>query len=291
MPGAQHRPSFLILRNRLPEECVHLMLGRLVTDMHRPLDSFTPQDPRVHIEIEPVVVEDLDANLVVSSAKGGTLKALLWNLLSVDLATGVSHTSTFESTSIKTYRLQNQLAAFDKLITSPAVRQTIEGSKGLLMRNKGVLYMVVGMKTCFNTTVTTEEEVHRKQGGGVTVPLSLAFGVPIVPDVGLEGSVSQQRGLTLRSLSPGEQIFAVEYRKVTQLSVFQRPDPEKEPQIANKVQVFPWEHSTFGSEYEDASFEDDNQQEPDSDMMSDQDEEIYHLEDPEWHATDFILES
>ena len=265
------------------------MLGRLVADMYRPLDAFAPQDPAAHIKIEPVMIADSNAKLVVGSVQDNAVKTLLGNLLSLDLATGANSTSTFESTIIKTYRLQNQSVAFDKLIGSPAVRQAIEGQEGLLLRNKGVLYMVVGMKTCFNATITTGEGVHRTHGAGITVPFSLALGVPFLADVGLEASRSRERSHSSKSLSPGEQIFALEYRKVTQLSVFRRPDPEREPQISRKVKVFPWEQATFRHDDEDYTFEDDDDQQSNTDLRENEDAEVYQLEDPEWHAADCIL--
>jgi hypothetical protein len=261
-PHSYDKPTFLLLRARLPAEDATKLLGRFVTHPGRPLDNSEPKDPLAIIKNEPVKITEKAASIEVSSVNDKEAKAKVKGLVDLS-ANGNKITDTnIDDTTVTTYRLQDHYKAFDALIESPDVKKSLQGPKGLMSRSKGVLYMVVGIKTCSEgTTFKSKNAGGMGFGASLTVPLSQAFhGIPIAnPELGV--SLNEHHSNTAGFKTVDEQVFAVEYKKVKQRNLWGYAE-SAEPKIGHDVMAQEWENGVFkrdkgDAEDDDAAFDDD----------------------------------
>ncbi|KAH8590744.1 hypothetical protein B0O99DRAFT_745043 [Bisporella sp. PMI_857] len=61
------KPTFVLLRARLPAKDAKRLLGRFVTHPARPLDNSEPKNPLSRIKTAPVVIEEKSASMELSA--------------------------------------------------------------------------------------------------------------------------------------------------------------------------------------------------------------------------------
>ena len=258
MSGIKSKPTFLILPGRLPAADLPDMIGRFVTDINNPIANSLPKNPASILGATLVKTVESDAKVVLSSISNNKVKAFLEGLFTFNTGTGDDAQCTVDSATIKTYRLQDQFDAFDKLVENSQVYDALTGPKGLFARNDGRLYLIIGIKTCQDGKSSITRGKKNEVGAGFSVPLAAAFGLPLNLNAGASASVSNVEKGIKKAKAPGEYIFAVEYKKVTKRSIFgySANQPIKS---AKQAMNFEWGNATFNdAKAEDASFEDDD---------------------------------
>jgi len=267
------KPTFVLLRARLPAKDAKRLLGRFVTHPTRPLDNSEPKNPLSIIQTAPVVIEEKSASMEISTVKEAAAQAKLKELVDLQGHGNNSTDTSIHNTSVKTYRLQDHYKAFDKLMVDPELKKSLEGAKGLMSRSSGKLYMVVGIKTCSaGTTFKTTNKGGLGFESKVTIPLSEAFGSPLLstnPEIGMSSRSDHSNKVGFETV--GEQVFAVEYKKVKQKNIFGFFSATAEAQVAHNTMTHGWGNGVFNEEgtdgvEDDAAFgdeEDDNLAEED----------------------------
>jgi hypothetical protein len=258
MAGVKSKPTFLILPSRLPAADLPDMIGRFVTNINNPIANSQPKDPSSILGAALVETVESEAKVVLSSITNNNVKAFLEGLFTFNIGGGDGAKYTVDSAIIKTYRLQDQFDAFDKLLETSRVYDALTGPKGLFARNDGRLYLIVGIKTCQDgkSSITTGKK--NEVGAGFSIPLAAAFGLPLDLNAGVSANVSHAEKGIIKAKALGEYIFAIEYKKVIQRSIFGY-SASKPIKPARDAMNFEWGNATFNdAKQRDASFEDDD---------------------------------
>jgi hypothetical protein len=259
------KPTFVLLRARLPAKDAKRLLGRFVTHPTRPLDNSEPKNPLSIIKTAPVIIEEKSASVEISAVREAAAQAKVEKLVDLQGHRNHSTDTSIHNTSVKTYRLQDHYKAFDKLMLDPELKNSLEGAKGLMSRSGGKLYMVVGIKAC---SAGTTFKTNNKGGIGfeskLTIPLSEAFGNgPLLstnPEIGMSSRSDHSNAAGFEMI--GEQVFAVEYKKVKQKNIFGFFSASAETQVAHDPMTHEWGNAVFNEKDtdivdDDAAFDDD----------------------------------
>ena len=234
------------------------MIGRFVTNINNPIANSQPKDPSSILGASILETVENDAKVMLSDVTNNSVKAFLEGLFTFNIGVGDDAKCTVESALIKTYRLQDQFDAFDKLVETSRIYDALIGPKGLFARNDGRLYLIVGIKTCQDGKSSISTGKKKEFGPGVSLPLAAAFGLPLNLNAGASASVSHVEKGTKKAQALGEYIFAVEYKKVTKRSIFGY-SASQTIKPAKDVMNFEWGNATFNDTKQiGASFEDDN---------------------------------
>ncbi|EPS41016.1 hypothetical protein H072_5101 [Dactylellina haptotyla CBS 200.50] len=118
----------------------------------------------------------------------------------------------------RTYQLKNSATVFENICEDTETRKWL---KRMIDRRRAV-YMVVGFETIIDARVSFKNLQTNEKGGELMAPVSTALtaalGIPIpltdVLDVGAGVSKTSGYGVETSFSTPGEMIFAVQYRKL-----------------------------------------------------------------------------
>jgi len=251
------KPTFLLLRARLPAKDVKKLLGRFVTHPARPLDNSEPDDPASIISNAPTEIIERSATNQLSSIKNAIAHLKAQELIELQVSANDSTKTDIENTTIKTYRLNDHYKAFDKLMEDPTLKTSLQGQKGLFSRSRGKLFWVVGIKTCSaGTSFSVQNDGGKNLVASLTVPLSKAFAAPAItdPQLGLSGSNGH---VNFRSFDTvGEQVFAVEYKAVRQRNIFGLYSESAESRVDHNVTAQRWGNAVFSNKREEGDIDD-----------------------------------
>ncbi|KAJ5662985.1 hypothetical protein N7507_003716 [Penicillium longicatenatum] len=207
------RVSVLLPQFFLPPSAIKL--GRFVTNIDEPYrDYFDAQAEKNFRVIEKIATQYDGANSLRAQRKfGSELTAFLSS--SVSSRTNASiHVNTEQ---VKTYYLDNNGQWFRDIVKSEDVRKWIERT----IDEGEDIYVVVGYHTVLDARIVEQSREQKLLDGNLAVPVSsalLASGV-VVPfgdlaDPKLAGSSGRVEDLQRHFVAQGEQIIAVQYRKV-----------------------------------------------------------------------------
>ena len=258
MAGIKSKPTFLILPNKLPSADLPDMIGRFVTNINNPIANSHPKDPSTIIGASTVQTVEQEAKVTLSTVTNDKVKVFLEGLFTFKIDAGDTSRCTVDSAVITTYRLQDEFLSFDKLIETPRVYEALTGPRGLFRRNEGRLYFIVGIKTCQDGKSNTTRRHRHDYGVSFSVPLAAAFGLPVSVNPGASIGTLHSKTSSKKGTLPGEYIFAVEYKRVTQRSIFgySSNQPVK---VAKDPISFEWDNATFHNSNQEApSFDDDD---------------------------------
>ena len=195
-------------------------LGRLVLDIRAPWQDFRPKTP-IHLDADDILIAPfLHIKEIVERTRKTKFHASLSEALSGAL--GKEHTSMIGVTAPQgtTYTILNSDDHFEEICRDTDVRTWIERA---IMYGYPV-YMVVGLTTLMDAKVVSSLHTTSNVQGDITVPVTdiVASGVSaIVPStlgtildsgIGVDKLVSSTAQASYES--PGEKVFAVQYRKV-----------------------------------------------------------------------------
>ncbi|KAB2569981.1 hypothetical protein DBV05_g11365 [Lasiodiplodia theobromae] len=207
----------ILLSHLLPGNAVEL--GRLVLSVHYPEQDFY-QSPPDSTALDPTNIltqhlHDFQQTLEQTASTG--FKAYLSTLLSGGRSTSTGTKISLATASCTTRQLLNSSAHLDRLCATRPARFWLERA----LRRAQDVFLVTGIKTVVDAAVTDEASRGAELQGKVQAPLSMAAagaGVPLpidgMLDVGVEASRARTEANSASFTAPGEQIFAVQYRKL-----------------------------------------------------------------------------
>ncbi|GMF67740.1 hypothetical protein COH20_005579 [Aspergillus flavus] len=207
------RQSAFLRQFFLPPTSVKI--GRFLCNIDCPHQDY--HDPA--LQSAPPVIEKVQTQYSGSEALSSTntfasdLNALLSTWISTRTAAAI-HTSTNQ---VKTYYLDNNEQWFRDAVQQEEVRKWMER----VIDEGESIYLVVGYHTVLDARIGVQKSEGKEIGGQLTAPISAglnASGV-VVPlgglvDPSVGGSRDHSESLEMQFEAPGEQIVAVQYRKV-----------------------------------------------------------------------------
>ncbi|OIW23723.1 hypothetical protein CONLIGDRAFT_686635 [Coniochaeta ligniaria NRRL 30616] len=211
-------PVSLLLNQLLSRDAVEL--GRLVLRPECPDQEFKQPEATPETQKTPLT------NLMhaVDSEKGVKLKLGLDRLLSAWLTIKTNTSTELSSHTFASYQLRNSDTYFRKACQEPAVREFLETQA---RRRFGQVFLTCGFKTLEDAHVEQARGRENEMGAGVSVPVSLVAAAatggmplpPVLPGADAEVEVAAEVGPsksreTAKFDAPGEQVFAVQYRKI-----------------------------------------------------------------------------
>ncbi|GKZ27283.1 hypothetical protein AbraIFM66951_004874 [Aspergillus brasiliensis] len=214
---AKH-PTFVITE-RLPcEKYFDKLLGVVVADITCPHHEYCPDAPTRGISSDPDDTIEADVETFLLSQSNASIRADLRALFGLGAESASSTKRGINSKWVLTRRLPQHRKAFEAIVDTYG-----NELMKMLKNNNGRGYMVVGFKTCIDAEISQGSERLWKLDGNMTIPVSklataashgaAVFDGSMDPSV----SVSKKSGIRViaQSIARGEQIFAVQYRKVS----------------------------------------------------------------------------
>lgn len=206
----------VLLDSLLPTDAVEL--GRLVVDIRFPNQDFF-QSKEVPVTSEDITTQQLNEfTYSLERTETSGFHILLSTLLSGNR--GSENSSDFDvSSSICTTRqLQDSDRFFEKICALRTTRAWLER----IIRRRKDAYLITGIKTIIDAQVGTGKKTGTSYEGDVQVPTSLAAtaaGIPLpIPDGLLDVGTGAKRSAGISEKTsfvvPGEQVFAVQFRKL-----------------------------------------------------------------------------
>jgi hypothetical protein len=195
-------------------------LGRLILDINAPWQDYRPKAP-VHLAVDDILITPfLHVKEIVERTHGTKFHASLSDALTSAL--GKQQTSIVGITAPRgmTYTLLNSGDHFEHICRDDNVRTWIERA---IMYGSPV-YMVVGLITVTDAKVVGSIQTTSHIQGDVTVPVTdivtsgVGVMVPSTLSTILDSGIGVDRLIHNAAKSsydsPGENVFAVQYRKV-----------------------------------------------------------------------------
>lgn len=202
----------LLQNNLLPLDSVKL--GRLVLNARNPQqDYLDPLDSIPEATIKPQ--EKFHETL--NSSKNVKLRYRLTALITTSFETRDTSSTTLSAVQATTYQLTNSGAWFRKACAKQETRSWFEG---VIEDSDSDVYLVTGYHTVTDAQITEELTTGGKSEGAAQLTGSLLTGVSAPAPVGdllslrVDSSRDTRRNQTRSFHAPGEQIYAVQYRKV-----------------------------------------------------------------------------
>ncbi|KAM6485748.1 hypothetical protein HDV62DRAFT_259572 [Trichoderma sp. SZMC 28011] len=217
--------SAVLLNALLPINAVKL--GRLVLDIRFPdQDFFEPEDALI---TENTITQKLE-NIHYSNKreKATGVNSTLSNILFGNHDFGNGSDIDLSSSICMTHQLQNSGQFFEWLCTLKKARSWLERA----IRRRNNVYLITGIKTIANASIDLAQRERKGSAGNVRAPTGLAANIASMPlpDKALDLSFGWKRSVESSEkasfTAPGEQVFAVQYRKV-RISWFSSRDVDK----------------------------------------------------------------
>lgn len=193
-------------------------LCRLVLDMKNPWQDFCPFGPLNLDKTNVSKASFLNLKSLANANLSSRFKVALSKVLNIFAE---SSRTTVDDISTKTamrYQLLNVTLNFEKIFDDDNVKRWLE--KVVLTGAK--VYMVVGLHTIQDASISLNRDTSTDFGGGIQVPItdSVVPGTSALPeggellDVKLEGGHTSKSSLGASFVTPGERIIAVQYQEV-----------------------------------------------------------------------------
>lgn len=204
----------LVLDHLLSHEAVRI--GRLVLNPNSPVQDFHDSDARSVEESDVVETQQSSFSQILQRQQESRLHAFLTALASAYYKDKSQSTVALSTVRTKTCKLRNSSDFFEEICQSRGTRKWLEKA----IRRQRKVYMVVGLQIVTDARSGNHDEQSREIGGEVTAPVSVAatvasHGGVAVPSEGVDpGSAGISMQQDVNFVAPGEQIYAVQYRKV-----------------------------------------------------------------------------
>ncbi|KAL9591027.1 MAG: hypothetical protein Q9179_007963 [Wetmoreana sp. 5 TL-2023] len=169
--------------------------------------------------IDPDVIEKVQTQYesTYRSISNRNLTSQFTSFLSSSFSKRLNASIRVTADQAKTYQLNNPGQWFRDAVQFQDTRKWIER----VIDEGEDIYVVVAYHTLQDARITEYRGVQSSAGGNMVIPVSMALAASgvVVPlgnlaDPGLEGSHGQVDDEQRNFIAPGEQVFAVQYRKV-----------------------------------------------------------------------------
>ncbi|KAK7532166.1 uncharacterized protein J3D65DRAFT_670793 [Phyllosticta citribraziliensis] len=205
----------ILLSHLLPAEAVEL--GRLVIHLEYPEQEFF-QSEDASLSPAGILTQRLDnfQQTLEQSTHSG-VESYLSNLLSGARNKQRASRINLSSAACITRQLQNSSQYLERLCATRLGQFWLERA----IRTSQDVFLVTGIKTVFDASVENEASHSSGLEAKVQAPLTMAAtatGVPVpidgMLDIGARANRSKMQSNSTSFTAPGEQIFAVQYRKL-----------------------------------------------------------------------------
>jgi hypothetical protein len=205
----------LIYRTLLSSESIRL--GRLVRNVDEPQSDYV--DPDCDLRPESVIIKPhLRYEEVQQSTTDKSFTAVLTRLVSASRTRRNKVYTQVTTDRVTTYQLGNSGLWFKSAIKMETTREWIKES----IDQGDEIYVVVGYHTMLNAQVVEGAAESSESSAQLEVPITssitAATGVAVplgdIADPGVVGNSLKKQGIQRRFVATGEQICAVQYRKV-----------------------------------------------------------------------------
>lgn len=203
--------NVLVSQTFLPLDSVRI--GRLVLNVDEPQADYFDFAAEAKFIVKEH--ENYTGQAVTATDKGFT--SSLTTLVSAKRTRQRNAFTRITTTLAKTYQMSNSGLWFTDSLKDEKARAWIEQA----VRHGEDIYLVVGYHTMLDAQVTEEDGVTNESAGSVEVPVTAALTatgvvIPIqgVLDPKVAGHSKHSQGEQKRFMAPGEQICAVQYRKL-----------------------------------------------------------------------------
>lgn len=224
MATALNRPTWVLLspNENLPAVSeVSALLGSIVQDFERPLGAYEPEDVGNILATFPdcLLIEDEAFSLAVGKVAEGGAKARIGDLFDFSFRNQRTGEQARESQHVVTYRLRQHKKLFKavRALHEPALLELIRDAPP---RNRGAVFMVVGLKVAVNMKSTDKMSVKRettlKTGLPVNETLLAQTGIvsPVDLNVSFGVESKKEKHVATTVVASGERIFALQYRLI-----------------------------------------------------------------------------
>ncbi|KAH7240342.1 uncharacterized protein BKA55DRAFT_118915 [Fusarium redolens] len=268
------KPTFALI-DRLPaSHHASVFLGRIVGDIFHPLHDYCPEDPRTALQHLPVEVADTSVSTILAASHSTAVRAVLDRIFRLTNSKSSSTGKQIVSDRVITYTLPQHRKSFAAIVGAHHGK-ILE----LLENNGGKGYMVVGLKTCQDAEIEVTRDQDRKSDVEMSVPAGQIASIASQgavnpasvpnPTVGRSSEVSANWGT--KFTAKGEQIFALQYRKITLKKHFF----SKKPSTAGlgQIKILDWGEGVYGESDEgrEVVYSDDEDEDEDEDQDEDED--------------------
>ncbi|KAL0634502.1 hypothetical protein Q9L58_006591 [Maublancomyces gigas] len=207
------KSRFLLQNSLLPLNSVQL--GRLVLNAKNPQQDFL--DPQSgQLQPESIVRPQENFEDILTLSRSSRLRSRLTALLAISYENRDVKSASLTATQATTYQLLNSGAWFENACAIPETRQWLKRA----IDRSSPIYLVVGYHTLTNARATERITSRGTTDGGARISGSSVFGAttPATLSYLLTSKVDRNRRINYshsRSFdAPGEQIYAIQYRKV-----------------------------------------------------------------------------
>ena len=192
-------------------------LGRLVLDLNSPEQDYF--DPKFPIDPEAIIVrQQLNFSEILQHTCGSKLHGFLTTILTMSFSKQDEKHLSIYSLRNTTYQLKNSSNVFERICEIDLAKKWIEKAIG---RGWSV-YMVVGIQTLLDAELSERDVKANERAIDATLPISSVVGasagipMPLTNFLGAGGGASwSENGGTLANfIADGEQVYAVQYRKI-----------------------------------------------------------------------------
>jgi hypothetical protein len=199
-------------------DAAQVALGRLVLDMKNPGQDFCPFGA---LNLDKANVSKAPFSNLKSLANANSsshFKVALSKVLKIFAENSRTTVDDISTRSAMRHQLLNVTLNFEKIFEDDNVKKWLE--KVVLTGAK--VYMVVGLHTIQDASISLNRDASTDFGGGIQVPIAdfVAPGTSALPeggellDVKLEGGHTSKSSLGASFVTPGERIIAVQYQEV-----------------------------------------------------------------------------
>lgn len=207
------KSRFLLQNSLLPLNSVQL--GRLVLNAKNPQQDFL--DPQSgQLQPESIVRPQENFEDILTLSRSSRLRSRITALLAISYENRDVKSASLTATQATTYQLLNSGVWFENACAIPETRQWLKRA----IDRSSPIYLVVGYHTLTNARATERVTSRGTTDGGARITGSSIFGAttPAALSYLLTSKVDRNRRINYshsRSFdAPGEQIYAIQYRKV-----------------------------------------------------------------------------
>jgi hypothetical protein len=216
-PSQAQDAKYLLLESVLHANQKPHMLGRVVSNTHKPLKDYVP-DPQQPEEILPEISSSLNEKVdysdllrVYAAASSNSAKVDLTELLHAHASNSISKDVTINAATVTEYQMHNPGRKFNQLMAHPEYKKQVKGMVTKLQKKLAKPAMVTGFLTCKDLAVSIGEGKKIDIGGKTQLPASSAAGGPPALDPKLEMNHESSKSNEMTHNIAAEVIFAVSY--------------------------------------------------------------------------------
>jgi hypothetical protein len=208
------RNQLVITSTPIPIE--NVPLGSLIPDFLHPVLDAVPVPPVKPTSADLHTSVQTTYKSLVKNYRKTALKPHL-AVLGFDISRDQDVDVIINSTKGMLYELKAPTTWFRQLCANTEIQEWIQKRA----KARKAMYFITGYRTFHDARVTNKEKHGQELGGNIDIPLdaiasAAAAGIPLSVgmDASLEGKFERSRQVEEGYTAPGEQIYAIQYRRV-----------------------------------------------------------------------------